>query len=404
MTSLQPLPLFIGLLAISLSGCTRDVPKIEQPRQGNATVLAPVASGTVVIEPQFAEANAFENGMARVTVGVGAQAVQGYIDRNGTFKINPKYKYADSFSDGLAAVDVGNGKELSKWGFLDRTGKIVIEPQFARSDGFKDGTAIVVIGNPLSGLSGLIDEAGHYVINPQYNVLSRLNKNRFAYQASRDGQYGIVDGHGRIVLAPQFTSLWDAGNGLARASSGTGKAERCGYVNDDGKVVINFEFLRCTPFSEGLAAVVFNRDGQSGWGYVDESGRLVIKTPYGLVENFHDGLAAVAVGDREENAKWGFIDKHGVMAIQAQFDEVFAFNDGRAIVRIGGGGGEQKRTEMLNLFSPDKPAIVGKWGAIDTTGHYVVNPRFDAMGETKDKLAPARVGDHISGKWGFVQL
>ena len=57
----------------------------------------------------------------------------------------------------------------------------------------------------------------------------------------------------------------------------------------------------------------------------------------------------------------------------------FPFSDGLAEVRIG-------------------DASTGKWGFIDKTGHYVINPQFDFAQSFSDGLAAVRIG----GKWGYI--
>ena len=45
---------------------------------------------------------------------------------------------------------------------------------------------------------------------------------------------------------------------------------------------------------------------------------------------FNDGKAPVLV-----NGKWGYIDKSGKFAINPQFDEAGMYSDGMALIRIG---------------------------------------------------------------------
>lgn len=395
--------LFIALLGISLAGCKPKSPAPAQVKDSGAIAPLTAAPGTVVIEPQFREAYPFHDGLAQVEVGDNRDAVHGYVDRAGVFKVNPKYQGAQPFSEGLAAVSVSNGDEY-RWGYVDSSGSIVIEPQFGRADEFEDGAAVVVVGPALTGQHGLVDKSGKYLINPHYEWLDRIGKDRYSYRADTN-LWGILDRHGAIVAPPKFASLSYPGEGLIAASFGKGKAERCGYVDGDGKLVINPQFIRCRSFNEGLAAVVFDQeDGQRGWGFVDKAGKLIIKTPYPRVESFHGGLAAVTVGTSERDAKLGFIDKRGTLVIAPQFDEVRSFRDGRAAVRIGGGYGNQRMTESLSPHKASAEVIAGKWGVIDNNGRFVVNPRFDAMGQTEEGLAPVRVGNHLSGTWGFMQL
>ncbi|HAA27993.1 MAG TPA: hypothetical protein DCE56_10440 [Cyanobacteria bacterium UBA8553] len=52
--------------------------------------------------------------------------------------IPPQFAQADSFSEGLARVKIGN-----KWGYIDKKGKLVIQPQFDEAASFSEGLALV---------------------------------------------------------------------------------------------------------------------------------------------------------------------------------------------------------------------------------------------------------------------
>ena len=44
----------------------------------------------------------------------------------------------------------------------------------------------------------------------------------------------------------------------------------------------------------------------------------------------------------------------------------------------------------------------GKWGFIDKTGSFVINPQFDFAWSFSDGLAAVRIGDYETGKYGFI--
>jgi len=76
----------------------------------------------------------------------------------------PKIIY---FHDGLARVSIGDDK-TGKWGFIDKQGKFVINPQFDYISKFSDGLAGVRVGDDKTGKWGFIDKQGKFVINPQF--------------------------------------------------------------------------------------------------------------------------------------------------------------------------------------------------------------------------------------------
>lgn len=87
---------------------------------------------------------------------------------------------------------------------------------------------------------------------------------------------------------------------------------------------------------------------------------------------FHSGLVPAST-----SGKWGYVDKTGKYSINPQFDYASDFADnGLACVGTG-----------------------GKYGYIDKTGSYVINPQFDAASNFTDSgSARVKTGD----KYGYI--
>ncbi|MBO4752382.1 MAG: WG repeat-containing protein [Bacteroidales bacterium] len=50
----------------------------------------------------------------------------------------------------------------------------------------------------------------------------------------------------------------------------------------------------------------------------------------------------------------------------------------------------------------DRDWSEGKWGFIDRTGDFVIEPKYDAARGFSEGLAAVRTGDETSGKWGYI--
>jgi hypothetical protein len=109
----------------------------------------------------------------------------GYIDTTGGWVIQPQYAQAKSFSEGLAAVNIGghwietspNAFDFhgGKWGFIDRTGKLIIPAQFDEvyyDAQFSEGMCGVRVDKKW----GYIDHSGNWVIQPQFGQVSRFSE------------------------------------------------------------------------------------------------------------------------------------------------------------------------------------------------------------------------------------
>src|SRR4051812_14853451 len=84
----------------------------------------------------------------------------GYIDVSGKIVIEPRFAWAEEFSEGLAAFENEDGKH----GYIDETGKVVIEPVFDNWTEFSEGLAAVSVNFEW----GYIDKTGKWVIQPQF--------------------------------------------------------------------------------------------------------------------------------------------------------------------------------------------------------------------------------------------
>jgi WG containing repeat len=131
-------------------------------------------AGKTIIEPQYDHAGEFSEGLAKITVDVwgsnkfeamgrvfiSALGKTGYIDRTGKQVIKPQFADAEAFSEGLACVRVD--KIDAKYGFIDKEGTLVIQPRFDEAESFSQGLAKVTVG----GKVGYIDKTGKYVWTP----------------------------------------------------------------------------------------------------------------------------------------------------------------------------------------------------------------------------------------------
>lgn len=210
----------------------------------------------------------------------------GFMDKKGNVVIEPAFAWAGSFKNGLAAVRDENGK----WGYIDKKGKVVIGYQFDEANNFENnGQAIVKLSNQY----GTIDKKGNFVINPQFASMS-LCKNGMYKIRFDGGDYGFCDEKGKIVINPQFeycTSFLDAGIVGVRIN------DKWGYVNEKGKMIINPQFDKASSFFEKCAFVGIGEK----YGIIDTEGKYVVSPQYEDIslDFFYADLPC-----------WDFVDSH----------------------------------------------------------------------------------------------
>lgn len=208
------------------------------------------SSCKMVIEPRFAWARRFSEGLARVIEKGGCEVLENtcdcmdlpadhrepaakpntplpacrfsYIDKSGT-TILSGYQNAQEFSEGFAAV-----RTSRLWGFIRQDGSKAIPEQFQSVKPFHDGLAAVRMDNKW----GFIDSTGRMVIKPQF-----------------DNTEGFSDGLGLV---------WTHG--------------RSAFINKTGDQLFGRTYSLAAPFALGLAHVALGERQEGRWAYINHAG------------------------------------------------------------------------------------------------------------------------------------
>lgn len=277
---------------------------------------------------------------------------------------------------------------------IDKTGKIVFEsdylcypfPEF--SEGFSyipippdcwayidtTGTVVMFIGFSPTGPPRLFHEG-----------LAALS----FYKETGKHKWGYMDKSGDMVIQPIFEEVGDFSENLAPVVI----ENKWGYINSLGDTVIMPHFDGARSFLNGLAAV--NLSGTRNfyslvggkWGFIDKHGSIVIRPQFDCAGDFSEGLAPVMI-----DKKWGYIDRSGEITIESQFDCAGNFYNGLAPVNING--------DDLYIYYTARGYRIkgGKWGYINTKGHFRIQPQFDNATDFSKGLAKVDLG----GEWGYI--
>jgi hypothetical protein len=229
-------------------------------------------------------------------------------------------------------------------------------------------------------------------------VSTTANRAQNLYVIERDDVYGFSDKSGKPVIAPRYGAMKPFSEGLAPVY----EAGRWGFIDSEGKMQIEPAFWDTDTFSDGLAAI-----HKGGWGYIDPTGKVVVPPRYLQARQFSEGVASV-----KDESGWLFIDKTGTPVDGLSgFENAKAFSEGLAAVQVGDKwrfithkGEEKFEREFTKVhdFSEDLAPVQkqenGKFGFIDSSGNYVIQPLFEDAMPFSEGLAAVR----LNGRWGYI--
>lgn len=286
----------------------------------------------------------------------------GYANARGDVVIRPQFSDGiQYFSSGLAPVAVGN-----QWGFIDKKGDVIIAPQFIWAGKFSEDLAAVAVPVKIISMYGYIDSSGRYVIEPKF-----LKANGFSEGlacVNFRGQWGYIDKTGAWVITPEFDEARDFSQGLAPVKIG----RLWGFIDQKGTIIIEPKFHEVGFFKDGLAPVAIM---PNGWAYVDQNGQMAISWQFDSAHDFYEGLAAVS-----KKYSKGYTDTGGRMVIEKDyFSDIKDFSEGLAAVRVNSRYGSLRD---------------GKWGYVNKSGRFVIEPRFSWASDFHGGLARVGIGQN----------
>jgi hypothetical protein len=300
--------------------------------------------------------------------------------------IEPKYAAAGCFSEGLACVVIG-----SKYGYIDKWGKTVIAMKFdwprqsqqLSSDNpdwdfsklvelllFSEGLAVARNGDRC----GYTDHTGKIVIEPAFLAAQPFDQG-FGFVTTATG-YGLIDRTGKLMDPGKHYIGFAEGLFLAHSGLYTPDKRRLFYLDKNGQRTFPQEFLDARIFSEGLAAVAPGPGtlGNSAYGYIDRGVAIVIKPQFFISGN---NLAADVVDGRAIVSQLSigltFSDLHGVIGksgrwiVRPKYDHISACSDGLARALISsrwlfldkdGHEAVQTKAAWANSFSEGLAAVM----------------------------------------------
>lgn len=369
------------------------------------------ADGSWLVAPTFEQPSFLSDGLARVVVN----GKFGFIDATGKFAIEPVFNKAWDFRpnfgrtsaerDGVFGVIDKTGawvfqtnyqqvhlamlygreprsetavgwhfKQADRWGLLDLDGRVVLGADFdqptqhcaeGRIHAYKnrEGFYFKADGTPLQPPDGrFVDSVCGGAVPP--------------YTLKIGDKFGLVDARFSALTPVHFDAIGWAGPDVRNVKI-DGK---WGRIGRDGRWLLEprFDYL-----SFGLDIFVASIDGKRGFMRAD--GTWLIEPKFEAARRRDDDTALVTASGatgvlRLTDQSWVIPPRPGVMcdirhAIMSQAD-------GKRVI-LSRAGGSWIDIDAERIGTDLESGLVtflrnGKWGVVDTAGHVIVEPQYDA--------------------------
>lgn len=265
----------------------------------------------------------------------------GYMNQDGLELISNVFMYTGFFKEGLAAVQTDEGI-----GFISKQGVIQIYPNFEMATEFEGGLAIVEKDERL----GLIDRNGRIVLDLKYDDIGSL-QGEMIY-ASINEKYGYYDRSGKLRIPHMYDDAYDFQNGTAKISF----EEKEGYIDGYGAFLVSPAYERIEQFRDTL--YTFEEDGLIG--IMNRKCQIYKEPKFSQIGPLLNGLA---IAEFEESGEVVYLNGRGDIVIQNGLSTYPNF-----LLK-----GEFRHGLAIAMKD-------GKYGKIDTTGKFIIQPKFENIG------------------------
>ena len=287
----------------------------------------------------------------------------GYVNFRGEAVTPFEYSFAKPFSSGMAKVEKdGQG------GFVNTNGQYVTNEHLMGANDFHDGLAVT-----FNGQYGIVNKQGRLVVPYQPNIIEDYKDGMALVYVDRS-KYGAYNINGQLIIPAKYDGMRNFSSGLACAQIESDHF----YVRKNGARLQPSTLINGEDFKDNIATVETNE----GRGFMDSNGRIVVfqslsgfGEDYCEFEDFSEGLAVVHECALDGEPKKGYMNKLGKIVISTEYDEAYAFSNGMA-----------------------KVAKNGHYGFVSADGRLVVNCIYDDAIDYSDGIGIVKQNE----KYGYI--
>ena len=260
--------------------------------------------------------------------------------------------------------------------------------------------SIFYFGHAVAQGSIALDRGFSWVAPLKYQYLEFVNDSVLLF--GLDNKYGLMNSSGLVILEPTYETIWLNSGVLIFKSQ-----EKKGVLNEKGKIVIDpiYESIKVSisgciigAFKNGEYSL-FNRDGtmfshqsyEDFYQYSDGSVSVRKNGKRGLLSNKGRVLAKCRYSEAymlksnlifiKKGSKVWLLNLHGKRVNRMTFDESLGRRKNRKYY-LNSNGKVLPRSYQNGLpFESEVTGVQenGLWGIIDTTGKWIVKPKYTAF-------------------------
>lgn len=231
-----------------------------------------------------------------------------------------------------------NGRRKLQFGLLSYSGKVILEANYAYIDKFIDGAATI---NDIGVIKGV-------TIRYSYNEPLMYENKEEVITTIDGGHYGIIDETGHFLVEPKYSYIFRNNNGYYVASEKDIDKDKYGILDSNGQVIVPCSYSYIHPIEDGI--YVYAVGGT--WSDTGKLGeRLKTKLNRKMFLN---------------EAKWGIAKITGGEIIEPFADYMNSISEHKVTYRIGDTFG------ILDLRTKEKKRTIFNYMSVFKEGMCVV--------------------------------
>lgn len=274
----------------------------------------------------------------------------GLINMSGEIIVTPQYAEIEAFDEGYAKVGLSLTEATQsnndwmekklKYGLIDTTGEIVLPLEYEEIEKWDNGYYVI----RKNGLYGLLSPSLHVVFEPNKNYLKKLDDKHILVQVDAVySTYSLIDYFGNEIISAdeRFSEIEVMENGFLKVIFSRSQCIEeafIGIFNSIGKrIYANTHCKDITYLRDGLLLIKGSVGCYDGYNIVNYQGKELFNRYFDSIEILENGDFMIC-----ENNCFGIAKNTGEIVVHPKYENKINFENGLAKIKIKGSSLEHK--------------------------------------------------------------